>query len=60
MKVRKWRGCRHLHVRLGCFRGSQRIGVAPGSIGKEGMARVVLDGYGKGKEGDIGALREDA
>jgi len=26
----------------------------------EGMARVVLDGYGKGKEGDAGALCEDA
>jgi len=34
--------------------------VAPGSVGKEGMAKVVLDGYGKGKEGDVGALCEDA
>ena len=34
--------------------------MAPGSVGKEGMARVVLDGYGKGREGNVSALCEDA
>jgi len=46
--------------------------VAPSKVGKEergwggsaaweeGMARMVSDGYGKGEEGDVGALCEGA
>jgi len=50
----------------------RKMVMAPDSVGKEergwdgsvaweeGMARVVLDGHGKGKEGDVGVLCDDA